>query len=223
MYWLKEKNRLSAFAAALVVIACAIPVQATTVYDEAISGDLLNADFGNPTGHSSGTALGTFSVGSNTVVGEMGNVSGASDDDIFTFVVPSGHQLDAILLGYTASGGGVGTGSYFAINDGPYVATLGSLTSDNLGDALTETPGDIMADLQLGTTLSNAAGLQIPSPAGTYSLFLSEFNGALVNYSLDFQLSAVPEPASAVLMSFALLMGAVSPRKFRSTHSEWRR
>ncbi len=182
-------------SAALLAAGLATGAQAATAWDEAVSGDLANLG-------ATPTAVG-FGLGSNVVRGTTGrDGAGIVDRDYFTFTLAAGWQLDTITLlpGSTFLGGsgvsfiGMQVGPVMTVdpNSGSATGLLGWwLYSDN----------DIGVDIlqQMGSS-PGAVGFSGALPAGTYTVWVQETATGVANYGFDFAVSAVPEPASALLM-----------------------
>lgn len=191
------------FFSLLILLQMSSVVSASTLYDEAISGDLNDLILGAPF-ISPGTDLGELSVGINSVFGNFGTAGGVNDEDIFTFTVATGFQVSSIDLSqFQILSGSINNGSYFAINDGVDVGTGISSSAANLSDALINTTGDILDDFISGPLFSGS-GLSGPLSAGIYSLFLSETSASSIDYQIDLNVSAVPLPAAFWLFTMAL-------------------
>lgn len=133
----------------------------------------------------------------------------AVDRDHFSFAVPGGAQLSALMLVDATVSGGV---SFFAIQAGPQL----TVQSNGVGaDALL---GYGHCDnAMIGSDLLAASAIKFPGPlpAGTVSVGVQETGGP-ATYDLDFQISAVPEPGAAALMLAGRLgLAAVSRAKCR--------
>ncbi|MEM9103789.1 MAG: hypothetical protein AAGB12_15880 [Pseudomonadota bacterium] len=147
-------------------------------------------------GKTFGTQVGSVQAGSNIVRGDMGLFEGFADDDVFTFNVPQGLQVNAIILRFDPFGDTQG-GSFFAIEAGTSIGTTDETVTDNLSNVLVFSPQDIVLTIDLldlfinqgpiygGTGLANE-----PLMSGDYTVFLSE-GAALVDYSFDIQVSEI--------------------------------
>lgn len=141
----------------------AVPAPATIRYDEATSGDApAGATF---------VDLGSLTDPHNRIMG--GNPDFDSDD--YQFTIPSGYQLDSILI-ETYSGGGAA-----AMQD-PFLG-LSTLDSSSVG----------MDFLDL-------ASVSQPVGAGTYLFRTTTGTAGPATYRYDLQISAIPEPASLGLL-----------------------
>lgn len=182
-------------SAALLAAGLATGAQAATVWDEAVSGDLANLG-------ATPTAVG-FGLGSNVVRGTTGRDSGGVvDRDYFTFTLAPGWQIDTItVLPGTTFLGGSGV-SFIGMQVGPVMTVdpnSGSATG-LLGWWLYN-ENDIGVDIlqQMGAS-PGAVGFSGALPAGTYTVWVQETGTGVANYGFDFSVTAVPEPASVLLM-----------------------
>ena len=164
----------------------AIPGQAAIVWDESTQGE-LSANALLP------TAL-AMAPGSNIVLGTVGDSGSGVDRDYFTFNVPAGIQLSAlILLGNTSVSGGV---AFLAMQAGPQITvTPSGVGVENLLGFIHYDAGMVNQDLlpQMGLRIAP------PLPAGSYSVWVQE-TGGVVPFGLNFVLSAVPEPGAGALL-----------------------
>ncbi|MEM7250963.1 MAG: hypothetical protein AAF493_06055 [Pseudomonadota bacterium] len=181
------------------------------LHDEFVDGDLANF-INAPPFMSPGTPLGPLSIGSNIVRGLFGT-SGLTDQDLFTVEVPSGTRLSDIQLTYQPFGD-VGTGSYFAVNDGPDLGIAFSTAAQNLSDALVGESGSLLQAFIDGPW-AQGLGISGPLESGTYTFALNE-TSATVEFELDLQLTPVPIPPAALLMlSGVVLLARYAPSRGR--------
>ena len=156
---------------------CASTVHASTIWNEALNGDLSNSGLAP-------SAVAT-SVGSNVVIGSVGNSGAGIDRDYFTFTVPAGAALAAIkLLGNTSVSGGA---SFIAIQAGPRVTV--SPNGAGVEQLLGFTHyggGDIDSDLLPAMAIGFTGALA----SGTYSIWVQETGGP-ATYGLDFVIRSV--------------------------------
>ncbi|MEM8734856.1 MAG: PEP-CTERM sorting domain-containing protein [Planctomycetota bacterium] len=168
-----------AFAALIFMSPQAL---AGIVYDESIDGDLSGA-FSSPT-------LVDFSSGDNTIIGQAGSngnggATNGSDGDYFTFVIEANESLDSLFVGSRV---GPGTRSFIG-----YVAatSFGGQGSGDIDGSHLFSDGD-------GNILDNLTGSNDPLGPGNYSFWVQETANGNMDYQFTFNVSAVPEPSSAL-------------------------
>jgi hypothetical protein len=185
--------------AATLLLALAGPASAATVWDEALQGD-FSGDGLHP------TPL-TVAPGSNLVRGTTGNAGQGIDRDYFSFVVPEGAVLSALMLlsNSTVSGGS----SFIGLQAGPQLTVLPSGGGAEALIGYAHYGNDLV-----GTDLLPVISFTGALPAGAYAVWVQELGGP-VEYGSDFQISAVPEPASALLALAGLLATAGRVRSAR--------
>jgi hypothetical protein len=181
-----------------LLTACALAAtlsaaQAAGGWDEAVQGDFANLG-------TAPTAI-TLELGSNPVRGTTGRQNSVVDRDYFSFTLPAGWQLDTL----TVVGGsflGVSGLSFIGVQAGPQVTVnpTGGSAAGLLGwvhFGQNDIGTDILGLMGIGF---GASGFQSPLPAGTYSFWVQDTGTGVASYQLDFGVSAVPEPAAALLM-----------------------
>lgn len=175
----------------IALLVAAATAHAGTAWDEAVNGDLAN-DGLSPTQVA-------FAPGHNAVLGTTGNPGSGVDRDYFSFTIPAGHVLSELwLLPNTLVSGG---SSFFGIQAGPQLT-------------VTPTGGGIEAFYGFGHYDNSMVGTDIlvemvgpakaPIPAGTYAVWVQETGGP-ATYGLDFVITPVPEPATALSLILGLL------------------
>ena len=182
---------------------------ADTVWDEGgIQGD-LSGDFSNPDSIS-------FLLGSNTIIGSIGNngnTGGSTvpgyevDADYFTFSIDAGQQLSAINVdSYTFAPTSPGASFLAYVAGTSFPADADSSTFPGNIDGIAfflAGSGDILPLLSGGGPLGE----------GDYSIWIQETADTVVDYQLSFQgSSAVPEPTGAFLLALVTI-GCASRRK----------
>lgn len=185
-----------------VLLSCALAVasllpvaHAATAWDEGVSGDLSNA----------GLAPNTVSMtaGSNFVIGSTGrDTQGVVDRDYFTFTLAEGYQIDALVVMPGSTFLGPESISFIAIQSGPlFTVSPTSNSPEGLLGYWLYGPNDLGLDIlqQMGSS-PGAVGFFGSLPAGTYSMWIQETAPGVANYNFDFQVSQVPEPATALFM-----------------------
>ena len=184
---------LFTLAFGVAVAFCSSSVFAQLNYDESTDGD-LSGGFAAPTELS-------FDVGLNTIIGNAGsaNSGGAtngSDADYFWFSLGAGETVDEISTTRT----GAGSQSFIG-----YVAgtSFGGQTAADL-DANT-----LFSD---GETLLPGGLLSAPLTEGNHAFWIQETSGP-IDYSISFNVTAVPEPSSAIGLIGLGLIGFVRRRR----------
>jgi hypothetical protein len=179
-------------------------IDAATVYDEGVSGDLSNSGL-------SPTVL-TLAIGSNQVFGTTAGVAGV-DRDYLTFTVPSGLLLSSlfVLAGTTPSGV-----SFIGVQAGTQM-TVPPNSSDATGllgwrhYSQSDVGTDILDDM--GIASFGSTGFVPPLGAGSYTFWIQEFN--VSSYGFDFTLTQVPEPGTYAAVLIGLAIVSVISRKPR--------
>jgi len=184
-------------AAALLIGTTGAATSAVTI-DESAQGDISN-DPGDPTAR-------TLISGTNSVIGTMG----PGDLEYFRFVVPSGMRLDGITLSDFAGDSfvsflAVQRGSTFTVapSTGSAAGLLGWTHFSNVGQDLLPA---------MGTSGFGAEGFTPPLPAGTYTFWMQEID-ADVQYRLDFDVTAVPEPSLWLMLACGLVAVTLFQRR----------
>jgi hypothetical protein len=192
-------------AAAAVLVNLGSAAHATTYAESSYGGDFSN-------NNAAPTVLSTspFALGSNIVSGETGN----GDNDYFTFTIAKGQELtsltvldgatppDRIFIGI-ATGASVPAISTF-MSGGNFVTSAGLLgwslfNADQDGENILPALGaSAPANFP---SIPGATGFTGPLGAGTYSMWVLDGDGpAGTPYSLDYNVSGVPEPSTWALM-----------------------
>lgn len=119
--------------AGLLSLLAASALQAATVWDEAIDGE-LSSDGGSP------TPL-VVAEGENAWSGQIGDLGGGQvDTDMVAFTVPDGLWLTSLRLDRYDESPDVGGGSFLAIAAGTTVDT--GFGSTHLSNTLTDATGE---------------------------------------------------------------------------------
>ena len=173
----------------LLLLALILPTTAfaDTNYDESTDGDLAN-DGANP------SEL-VFNAGANRVTAASVLANDPSGDrDYFTFMVPDGMVLTAIILeNYNSPGDAL---AFIAIEAGmtfdepPAGTTVGNLLGyTHLGPGAGHTDGtDVLPDIAGG---AGAQGFAPPLGAGSYSVWYQQTGSDEIEVTLAFMLSPV--------------------------------
>ncbi|GAB5453547.1 MAG: hypothetical protein Hals2KO_38750 [Halioglobus sp.] len=192
---------------ALIVLG-ALGVQsahADLIYDEAVAGDLSDDNLA--------PSLIPIVEGSTIVTGST--TASPLDRDIFTFNIPAGQELVAVILQAYIAGDDQ---SFFAVAEGPTIASLLNPAA-LLGNALIgATPGamqgdDVLDDLG-ALTFPGSTGFSGPLGPGTYTFWIQETTVGIREYALDFQVrsSTVPLPSTILLLITACALLRRKPR-----------
>jgi hypothetical protein len=190
---------------ATIAYSTAFSAQAIVVWDESSNGDLSNSGLA-PTSV-------VFNSNSHVINGTVGNSGSGVDRDYFTFTVPTGKTLSAIMVtnNTTVSGGA----SFFAIQQGSQITTTpeGGGVTDLLG--FTHYGNDLIGTDILPTLVPSANG---SLASGTYSIWVQETGGP-ASYGFDFvfasapNTTAVPLPLATEILLFSGLFAVA--RLFR--------
>lgn len=160
-----------------------------------------------------------FTTGDNLIEGIMGRPGGvgAVDADIWTFTIAAGYYLTGInLVSYSSDTPGT-INSFMAIDDAATINT--SDPSQHLSNGLwteqfdgfgNSVPTDLLAILDAGPAFGGT-GFDGPLGPGTYTFWVQE-TSAQIQYCIDFVVTPVPEPSSALLL---VLTGMLAVRRRR--------
>ena len=207
---LRLASRLLALAIAAVALAPS-PANANFIYVESVNGDLSNDPL-NPT-------LLVADLGLNSITGTSitpGPGATGRDFDYFTVTIPAGRLLDSIILsdyfGANLTFLGMMAGTPFTVPSTDPPATI----PPRLLGWVHLTPGLIGSNLfptmASQTIPAPVIGFTAPLSAGDYSFWLQEANTTTANYSLAFNVSAVPELSTFALTNLVLILVAVGRR-----------
>lgn len=159
------------------------------------------------------TAL-TFGTGHNIVEGSMGFIGpGNIDADIWTFTIASGYEVSAInLVTYASAANPVfPNGHFMALATGNTINTADASSHLSNGlwreelDINLNTHTDLLAILQGPPEFGGGGnpGLSGNLQAGTYTFWVQESTSFVNQYCIDFVVTPVPEPGSALLLGLA--------------------
>ena len=182
----------SLMAALMLALLTTGPAGAVTAWNEdpAADGD-LSGD------HLAPTPV-TFVPGQNDVLGQTGKAGTVSDRDYFTFVIPNGYVLDALIV--LNSQLPAGNFAVLGLQSGDEVTDPTAPVAADLLGYLHFAPADIGTDIlpEIGT----AAGSQTFTPPlgpGTYSVWIQDTNLGASIYALQFDVVLAPGPETALL------------------------
>lgn len=162
-------------------------------YNEALRGDISDNRLA-PT-------VVVLGAGSNVVQGNFGlsPTPDVADLDYFAVTVPSGYRLDKVVLVNLNPGG---ANSFLGAQAGPQM-TMPSTSHD---------PSPLLGwahiyKTQIGSNVLPAMSIAGPLAAGDYTFWSNETDtSAAWSYAFDFQVSALAEPDSVPLPSWALVL-----------------
>lgn len=202
--------RKLAIVAGLAIISSVTRAEATTLWDESVSGDLSSVQASPNTF--------TLSSGTNAVIGTLG---GTDHQDWITLTVPSGLQLGAVVLaaysstdqqgftgvqsGTTFVGSTLSPASYLGYAHFGTGAANGALPATNLVgvDIL-----PIMGDTNLA---AGAQGFTPPLNSGSYAFLIQQTGSAATSYEFDYVV--IPEPATLALVAIGCGMVLLHRRR----------
>ena len=190
----------------VLALSYAMFLPASTVYDEAVQGDLSNSGL-NPTRI-------TVTLGSNQIFGTTGYGASGIDRDYFTITVPTGLQLSSLMeLAGTTTGGeagvsflGMQAGNQVTVSPNP-ASAAGLLGWTHYGR--TATNRDLLP--VMSSPNFGSSGFTRPLGAGDYSFWIQDYDSGRFSYGFDLVLapaaSPAPEPGSytTMLAGFAAL------------------
>lgn len=208
------KNAVALSAVLLGLATATSAARAGFTFAEAVNGDLSN-DRLDPT-HL------VLSAGANTLTGTTVTLPAPAgrDFDYLTLTVPAGLQFDSLVL--TAYGGddltfvGMVAGTPFNVAPTDPAASI----PPRLLGWVHMTPALIGSDLfrvmTAQTVPAPVIGFTAPLRSGDYSFWIQEAGAATVDYALTFNVSAVPEPSTLMLLAPGALVGLALARRRRS-------
>lgn len=154
----------------------------------------------------------TFSDGHNIVEGSMGWNGSTLDADIWTFTVAAGYEVSEInLVTYNGSNPTFPNGHFMALASGSTINTTDATNHLSNGlwreetDLLGNTKTDLLAILQAGPEFGGI-GLTGNLQSGTYTFWVQDTTDFVNQYCIDFVITPVPEPGSALLLGAASLV-----------------
>jgi hypothetical protein len=167
---------------------------------------------------SPGAIIGTFDVGLNTVSGSVNGVtlSLVGDfQDSFTLILPAGLTVTSaqvVITNFTYGNGVAGfqIGEMFLPS---FIAITGNGTYVFLGDSSNFPPGSLNISVLPPASTNNPGSIP---PSG---LVAGGFN-----YTLQYQVAAVPEPSTTALIAIGLLMIVTKrcgPPDLKNPNSRW--
>ena len=173
-------------AIGFLLIALALPVNAATIHDEAVDGDLA-------TDPNAPTAI-AFAVGASTVIGTTGNAAGVVDRDYITFTIAPGQALIGLnLLGIAPN-----NIAFASFNAGATSWVPSGTTAANFLSGIHIDLADVGTDLLPRFVSDSLTGNSLPAPnlgSGTYCFLIQQTSPLLQSYSLEFVFSG-PVPTS---------------------------
>jgi hypothetical protein len=192
---------ISRIVVGTILSVAGLNISAAVLYDESLSGDLSN----------SGLAPTSLAVaeGENQILGTLGTGANGTDLDSFTFTVPSGLELTAIVVLPGTTTGPLGT--FFAVQSGNQV-TVAPDAPDFTGllgfTFYLAGNGNIITDV--GLPGNGATGFIPPLGPGTYAFLVQDTAEGTFNYGLNFQLIATAPDNGVGMTGCAVVFAALA-------------
>jgi hypothetical protein len=197
-------GKIKLFLAASMLMLSGQAKAALVNYDELVSGDLVH---GLP--FTELTNVGTFDIGINTVSGNiMRQIGGGGDtSDSFLFDIAEGHQLNSATIYFFVTGLANMSFQLAKIDD---IDDQTQFYNENTTISLTADPTTSSA-LAFSAVMPETSGTFSVNSPGNYDFT----NVALMFYTWEFEVVAVPAPAAIWLFGTGLLglIGAKWRRK----------
>ena len=179
-----------------LAITLSSPLFAVISFTESSDGE-LSGDNLNP------TALGILGVGTSSISGTVVDALGANPNvDVFTFNIAEDTVLSGITVANFTSMDDVAFLGFAEGTDFPFNATeLGNTPDQNLilgGNLFGGVVGSNIID-----TIGNGVigtGFTAPLDAGDYTLYLQQLGVTTVDYTIELDVTSVPEPSSIALL-----------------------
>jgi hypothetical protein len=191
-------------AALMFALLATGPAGAVTAWNEdpAVDGDL--------SGNNTDPTDVTFVPGQNDVLGQTGKAGTVADRDYFTFVIPNGYVLDALIV--LNSQLPAGNFAFLGLQSGDEVISPIAPDAGLLLGYKHFAPADIGTDiLPEIATAAGAQGFTPPLGPGTYSVWIQDTNLGASIYALQFDVALAPGPETA-LLTLTGLAGLVGMR-----------
>ncbi len=193
---------------------------------KALNWNELTPGYGDLSGDGNSPTSILFSNGSNLIEGTMGRLDGIGtiDADAWTFTIDAGYYLTGInlvsysdlnttpgALGATYSFMAIQTGSTISMSD-PLQHLSNGLWNEQSPDGGATTFTNLMNILLTPQFSSNPSEtFTSPLGSGTYTFWVQETT-AQISYCIDFVVTPVPEPGSAVLLAAAGILMMIRRR-----------
>lgn len=196
-----------------LVTSSTVAVAAT--YDESVNGDL--------SGVAASPTAWLLELGPNTLSGSAFSENAETspgvielvdfDYDLVSFTIPAGHQLDSIIVDSYVNVDDLAQ-SFVALQEGTpwpwgFGWDLGSATLmgySHLQSYMPVEKTDVLIEMH-----NVFESFPLPLPSGVYTMLLEDIDSRFT-YSLIFNVSAVPEPSSAILGGLGLSLLALRRR-----------
>jgi hypothetical protein len=190
-----DTPRMIACRLSILAIGCGLQVAHSATFDESVHGD-LGSVAQSPTPW-------TLESGANPLTGTAGGdfFAGTSDYDLVSFTVPQAGRLDSIIVAnyenvdeFSMSFLGLQAGSPWLDNLGWDIQGSWLLGWTHLQSSMEGV--DVLEEIWSNSALP----FQLPLPSGVYTLLIEDVDTEM-SYSLIFNVSAVPEPATVGLLA----------------------
>lgn len=187
-----------------------VPALGAVAYDEEASGD-LSGDYTAP-------SVVDLLPGSNVIIGSSGVLDEGEDIEYVNVNLPTGFQLSELrLLLYE----GRDLTAFIGVQEGTAFTFPAEDAFNHINDMIGWSHIGPGAGTGVGSDLlppigENGSGFVPPLTGPTYTFWIQQ-TGSVTDYQLDFVVTPIPEPASALLLGAAIVLYLTRSRRI------WRR